>query len=136
MPQRIKSRRETCPSARALTISARLSRARCASLCRMRDALSDMYMALRPKSRSECLQLSDGVQVAPRAADFLYGARGFCARIEIVEVEINPRPFHGELACTLSIRGTKARLGIEAKHSGRSHAKGRRADWAGRPSTQ
>jgi hypothetical protein len=48
MPQRIRSRRVICPRDRALTISARLSRARWASRCRIRDALGEMY-ALPPE---------------------------------------------------------------------------------------
>src|SRR5262249_28851946 len=71
MPQRMRSRREICPSARALTISARLSRARCASLCRMRDALLDMYMAFGPLNQIRMFSADCGVRVeAPRAQDF------------------------------------------------------------------
>src|SRR5262245_23220294 len=44
MPQRMRSRRLTWPVANARWISARLSRARCASRCRSRDAFGEMYM--------------------------------------------------------------------------------------------
>src|SRR5262245_2851045 len=44
MPHLTRSRRVICPEARAFLISVRLSRARCASRCLMRDALSDIYM--------------------------------------------------------------------------------------------
>src|SRR5262245_13787593 len=45
-PHLYRSRRVICPCERALTISARLLRAFCASLCRARDALLDRYIGL------------------------------------------------------------------------------------------
>src|SRR5215510_10914463 len=53
MPHLMRSRRVIWPSDRARWISLRLSRALCASLCRMRDAFSDIYMVVRPFLRRE-----------------------------------------------------------------------------------
>jgi hypothetical protein len=53
MPHLMNSRRLTWPCDRALTISARLSLARCASRCRMRDAFCEMYLAEFPLAAVE-----------------------------------------------------------------------------------